>query len=238
MSALRKIVAISIIAGLIPCMAWGDVMVQVTADTSGIAGLTGVLDMQFNGSFGLGPIAGITHQSPAGTAVVSNFQFDQTTSFDTNYAGYPSMWSPPQLGSVTGTPLTGMTMVSNYVLSGAPNEFDLYGTFGKSLSFDVTFSGQMMGAIQPPDSQNYVYDEPNGFVFDFLDPTTGNTLETGSPLDSNSVVIAAGGGLTITDGTDGGDPGVAITVEPTPEPATMSLLVIGGMAVLARGRRK
>jgi hypothetical protein len=235
MSALRSIVAISIIAGLLPCVAWGDVIVHVTADTSSIAGLTGVLDMQFNGSFGLGPINGITHQSPSGTAVVSNFQFDQTTSFDTDYAGYPALWSPPQLGSVTGTPLTGMTMVSDYVVSGAPNEFDLCGTFGKSLSFDVTFSGQMMGTIQPPDSHSYVYDEPNGFMFDFLDPATGNTLETGSSLDTNSVVIAAGGALTFTDGANGGDPGVMISV---PEPASMSLLVIGGLGVLARRRRK
>lgn len=210
-------------------------MVHVTADTSSIAGLTGVLDMQFNGSFSLGPKNGITYQSPAGTAVVSNFQFDPTTSFDTDYADYPALWSPPQLGSVTGTPLTGMTMVSDYAVSGGANEFDLCGTFGKSLSFDITFSGQMMGAIQPPDSQNYVYDEPNGFMFDFLDPTTGSTLETNSSLDTNAIVIAAGGALTFTDGTNGGDPGVAITV---PEPATMSLLVIGGLGALARRRHK
>jgi hypothetical protein len=236
MSALRAAVAIGIIAALVPCAAWGNVTVHVTADTTSIAGVTGILDMQFNGSFGLGPVNGVTHQSPAGTAVVSNFQCDQTTSFDTNYAGYSGWYAPPQFGNVTGTPLTGMTIVSNYVVSPGANGFDLYGTFGKSLSFDVTFSGQMMGAVQPPAGGN-VYDEPNGFAFDFLDATTGSTLQTGAGFDTNAIAIAAGGAVTITDGTNGGDPGVVMTVEPTPEPATMSLLVLGAAGLVARRRR-
>lgn len=222
------------IAASNPSVARGDVSYLVTADTSSIAGISGVLDMQFNGEWP-NTFQGITSYSPDGAATISNFQSDAT--WNTDYADYPDPWNPPASGDVSGTPLTGMVMNQNSADGGGGTEFDLLGTFGQNLSFVVTFSGPMFDTVQPANN-NMIYNGPNTFNFDFLDQNTGNTLETGNEFDTEFINVDAGGGIT----TGGDDTGVTFAVTTVPEPNSIVLTTLGlgaaaGMVLLRRRRQ-
>lgn len=226
-SVIRSgVFAACIFAGMATSAANADLTFHVAADTSSIANTAGVLDIQFNGAWSFtDSYTGITHNSPVGVATVSNFQYDPTTSFDaaTEY----------QFGNIQGDPLSNPPMVMTEDIATNPSDdptiFEVNGTFGQSLSFDVTFSGAMFDPVQT--SGTNVYDGPNTFTFDFLDPNTGNTLETNSEYDTNSINIDAGGSVTATEG----EPGVIIT-QSVPEPAAAVLLLVTCLLPLIRRR--
>jgi hypothetical protein len=235
--AFKSVLVLSAATGSLARAASGQVTYQVNADTTAIAGQSGYLDIEFNPIWpnNQGP-GTLTHYSPDAQAVVSNFQSDAT--WNTDYANYPSWDNPPQLGNTTGTPQTGMTMIQDTLTNPGDDPvgtgFDLIGTFGTSISFDVTISGDVFNAVAPAANGNII-DGADTFYFDFYD-MNGNLLESSGSSDVNFVNVTAGGAVNTEDGSNGGDPGVVIT-QVVPEPASLSVVGVGAMGLLGRRRR-
>ncbi len=102
--------------------AYADVVVQLDANTSSLAGTTGSIDFQFNPGF----------DSQAATVLISNF------STNGSFAG-----TQQDFGAVMGGPVTSPIMIAN---TNADNEdFETF-TFGNTLDFDVTLFGPAVTA--------------------------------------------------------------------------------------------
>jgi hypothetical protein len=102
--------------------AHADVVVQIDANTTPLAGTTGSIDFQFNPGF----------DSQAATILISNF----TT--DGSFAG-----TQQDFGAVMGGPVTSPIMIANTDVDN--EDFETF-TFGNQLAFDVTLFGPAVNA--------------------------------------------------------------------------------------------
>jgi hypothetical protein len=107
------------ILALIALPAWADIAYQVTIDTSSVTGVSGFLDMEYNGGF-------------PSTASVSNFTADPATTLSP--AGITTQGA---VGTLPGL----VTMNNNNT------DYDEGLTFGNSISFGLDFQGTPGGTV-------------------------------------------------------------------------------------------
>ncbi len=81
-------------------------------------------------------------------------------------------------------------------------------------------------------------DANNNGVFDAGDTLTLNTIDPANPGANTTLTLSPGNPMTITGGTYNGlvlD--AALAESPVPEPATIALIAVGGLALLTRRRK-
>lgn len=192
----------------------GDVVYAVHVDTSSVAGQTGDIDLEFNGSGSVPP-------AQLATATVGNFQTDAMLNYDpepTNDQG--------TFGNATGG-LPGGLSFDNSTTS---NAYTSGITFGTYITFDLTFGGP---AFTSPDGSG------NGvFQIDFLNAAEDGYLLTNDPTgsgyqDFNAAVVQVNGDGTTTftpfPNLGGGPSAVTFAVVPLPSTLCMGALGLLGM---------
>lgn len=223
--------ALALAAGLLagPGQA-APVNYHVTVDTSSVAGGTlGYIDMQFNAG---GPNA------QAAQAAVSNFMTDGTL-------GAEFLRTGTVVGSLPGT----VTFDNNFAT--APNELAYNFTFGTpgQVKFDLALSGPAIDSPNPAVNMG----EGSTFALAFFDTSFNPLFTDGSLPGGQSVLqfnVNADGTVTpvLSPNVGGGPSVVEVTpFEPppqpgagVPEPASLALLLAGGLglwAVRRRGRK-
>ncbi|HEX5282488.1 MAG TPA: NF038129 family PEP-CTERM protein [Bryocella sp.] len=106
-----------------------------------------------------------------------------------------------------------------------PNDYFEALTFGNSVSFLVTLSGP---GVSPTGSISS--DAGTDFQLEFLDPSQSSFLFTNDPNGPAAIIAIANDGSVSAEA----QPGSAVA--PTPEPATLSLVALGGVLMLAARR--
>ena len=194
-----QLLAISLL--LAGSAAYADVVVQVDANTSSIDGTMGSVDFQFN------PGALSFQQA---TVTISNFTTDG--SFDGTQQDF---------GDVTGGPITSPITITN---TDADNEdFETF-TFGRTLQFDLTFSGP---AVTAPNGSSL---STSVFTFSMFSDPAG----TIPALTSNPNGVAA----MVTVNLDGTITAQAVSpYVSVPEP-TYAWLAGGALLLLGALRRR
>lgn len=191
---------------------------SVSVNTSSINGVAGSFDLEFNPG-GLGSL-------PA-TATVTNFTTDAT------------LFPPPGTdGAVTGTLQPGPLTIDN---TAALNDLYESATFGTTISFDVTLSGQALNNPNPAD--------PGSLFALLLSDNNGNSLLTTDTTYGGSVLVVnvnADGTttpLTFPQSSTDSTPAASVVpeVSSTPEPSSLALMSFGMVTLAAwrwrRGRR-
>ena len=182
---------------------------QVTVDTSSIGSSTpGYIEFQFNQAN--------ASTSQAATASLDDFisspdvTFDNTTDFS--------------LGGVAGSLFSLPLEFDNTV--GGTNLYDQgVSVFGTSFQFTVTLEGAALSTPATDGSEFFVY---------VLDSGYNNLL---GPVDSGAADLIINGDTSITPVTVTSISTIT-PVAVTPEPSTLSMLGIGGAAIVAICRRR
>lgn len=200
-------------AGLASPARAGSVCFLITADTTGLAGTSGFLDLQMNPS--------TTLASPSVTATVTEVSTDGTLGSTTITTGVT--------GSFSSTP----AVMNNMSYSELQQTF----TYGTTLSFEITLSGS---EINPSTVQPF---SGTMLTFALEDSTqTGLNAGplNGEAVDLNVNQTVAPNVSTQTYGPASGNyPTVTITpCAAVPEPSSMILMGLGLGAVIAVGRSR
>jgi hypothetical protein len=209
-----------------------------TMDTTSLSGTYGFIDMQFM-ELGIAPGPGVYNDDT--TATVSNFETDAVLD-PTSLTG-----AGDEDGDVTGTLPGTVTFIADG--DGAFNDYDEGLTFGDSISFTLTLSGQGVTTPICPGTPGTQCSAPE-FTLDFLDAGQDAYLFTNDPTGSTATGWAAGGvgvnldTTTTTYTSPGpGDNAADLTIASNapagsvPEPSALLLLGIGLIGVFALARK-
>ncbi len=197
----------------------GSVCYLVTADTTGLSGALGFLDVQLSASTVLA--------SPTVTATITDVSTDGTLG--------SVAFNNAATGSFSNTPLS-IDNVAN--ANTFPSELQQNFTYGTTLSFEVTLSGS---EINPTSNQPFT-----GTIFTFtMQDANGNGLSQG-PLTGEAVALYVNPTPPLSNvmlntygPASGGYPTVtAVPCSVVPEPSSAVLLGLGAGAVLAFGRSR
>ena len=194
----------------LPYSAQGNVIYQISADTTVIRGTTGYLDLQFNPG-GAGTLAS--------TATISRFHTDATgLSLSTTD------------GDVSGTLVPGPLAINN---TSALNDVMENITFGANIAFTLTLSGPEVTSPNPslPESS---------FGLSFYDSNFDSLLTTDAAGTVVTINVNSDGSTSpemfSSDGAGGAPVGNAVVQSSAvPEPSTIVLLAIAVFGLVAHG---
>jgi hypothetical protein len=198
----------------------GFVSYQVNVDTSSVSGTPGSLFFQFNPG---------DSTALSAMATVTGFQGDSGTLATTaQYFGDASGLLPD--------PLTPLTLFNDQAFNAVLQDF----TFGSSLSFDVSLSGQGVGATTGATASPFI-SAGSSFALSLFD-SQGDILLTTDPNGSVVTLNLNVDGSTSVETfstPSGGPPAASVNpaVSPAPEPCSLTLLASAFPTAFAIGLR-